>query len=847
LRDGILYQQKPFGNIKHSKLKKMKKSTLQISLILVFFSFCFSSFSQDVNTRKFNPDQPIFFSPKSHDPNFLKSGKLSEKSFYQSKSEWQHIIDTTWGPGDSLSRKLEIFNAYAQKIHDESDVLCFLNMNWDSLYNHYLNQINESTSKGAFSSIMSHFAYDMKDLHTKALDISVQSTPLNPGIPALLIGSYISVEHFGAVTTVLPDSTTLVLRVVPNHPLNLEPGDIILGYEGVPWKKLVGELLDGGLPMMATTGGCKSTDIYENLSGGGLNWHLFSTIDILKYSTGDTLHLSVLPILNLSTPQRVNNEQMAIPNIPFPKFNFGEPVVSDTVVTYGILENTNIGYIFLIRELPTSNADEQFYHAVNALKNTDALIIDMRYNYGGRAFFDEAFEILFNEFHKTVDHAVRCNPTTFDLCPNLDWVDLQIDGKKPDYYDRPIAVLLGPTCVSMGDITAQRLRYHPMVKFFGASSAASLGFATFIENIPDWLLGYSGADMFHVSSPGVYLSRREFPIDYPVWFNKDDVAKGIDPIVEKSLEWINNLAYGHSVTTDKMVYSAGKDTIKTSAIIENPNLHELSARLIFESLDGTVTDSTDTAELNLTGEAKWQAKWKTYDLPENMYWISLKVTDKTDGTTFTNKHVTRITTVPVELSKITFNKISAGNYKVQPGFKNSGKSKVLTNLTIDVTSNDPWIKSISPDSTTLSFLKPGQPRNTESFTLSFDAATFPGYFNLTFNISTDNWTYWVLNTDSLSTGIKPLESIPLALNLEQNYPNPFNLITTINWQLAQNSKVTLKVLDIVGRTVATLVDDQRPQGKYETQFNAATLPQGIYFCQLRAGELMQTRKMILLE
>jgi photosystem II stability/assembly factor-like uncharacterized protein len=80
-----------------------------------------------------------------------------------------------------------------------------------------------------------------------------------------------------------------------------------------------------------------------------------------------------------------------------------------------------------------------------------------------------------------------------------------------------------------------------------------------------------------------------------------------------------------------------------------------------------------------------------------------------------------------------------------------------------------------------------------------------------------------------------------------NYPNPFSSLTTISWQLAQSSKVTLKVLDIVGRTVATLVDEQRPQGKYETQFNAAILPKGIYFYQLKAGEFSQTRKMILLD
>ena len=79
------------------------------------------------------------------------------------------------------------------------------------------------------------------------------------------------------------------------------------------------------------------------------------------------------------------------------------------------------------------------------------------------------------------------------------------------------------------------------------------------------------------------------------------------------------------------------------------------------------------------------------------------------------------------------------------------------------------------------------------------------------------------------------------------YPNPFSSVTTISWQMGKTSRVTLKVLDIVGRTVATLVDEQRPQGKYETRFNAGTLPKGIYFCQLKAGEFTQTRKMILLE
>jgi hypothetical protein len=140
-------------------------------------------------------------------------------------------------------------------------------------------------------------------------------------------------------------------------------------------------------------------------------------------------------------------------------------------------------------------------------------------------------------------------------------------------------------------------------------------------------------------------------------------------------------------------------------------------------------------------------------------------------------------------------------------------------------------------------------RETGIYTVTIDEATFPKYFNLTFNVAMDGWPYWAFDTTIaiVPTGIEQVTLFPVESGLEQNYPNPFNSVTTINWQLAKSSKVTLKVIDIVGRTVATLVDEQRPQGKYETQFNAATLPNGIYFYQLKAGEFKQTRKMILME
>ncbi|MBE0570027.1 MAG: T9SS type A sorting domain-containing protein [Ignavibacteriaceae bacterium] len=84
--------------------------------------------------------------------------------------------------------------------------------------------------------------------------------------------------------------------------------------------------------------------------------------------------------------------------------------------------------------------------------------------------------------------------------------------------------------------------------------------------------------------------------------------------------------------------------------------------------------------------------------------------------------------------------------------------------------------------------------------------------------------------------------------LEQNYPNPFNPSTKISWQSPVSSWQTLKVYDMLGREVATLVDEYRPAGSYEVEFSAKSgLKSGVYFYTLRAGEFVQTKKMILIK
>ena len=83
--------------------------------------------------------------------------------------------------------------------------------------------------------------------------------------------------------------------------------------------------------------------------------------------------------------------------------------------------------------------------------------------------------------------------------------------------------------------------------------------------------------------------------------------------------------------------------------------------------------------------------------------------------------------------------------------------------------------------------------------------------------------------------------------LEQNYPNPFNPITTITYQIPKTSFVTIKVYDVLGNEIATLVNEELEAGKYEIDFIARDLPSGIYFYTFRSGSFAETKKMLLLK
>ncbi|MFH1196634.1 MAG: T9SS type A sorting domain-containing protein [bacterium] len=106
---------------------------------------------------------------------------------------------------------------------------------------------------------------------------------------------------------------------------------------------------------------------------------------------------------------------------------------------------------------------------------------------------------------------------------------------------------------------------------------------------------------------------------------------------------------------------------------------------------------------------------------------------------------------------------------------------------------------------------------------------------------TDLWT-------RTTTGVEGnIETAVNGFYLSQNYPNPFNPNTVISWQMAVGSNVELKIYDILGNEITTLIDEFKSPGEYKINFDASSLSAGVYYYRLITSASQTTRKMVLLK
>lgn len=109
-----------------------------------------------------------------------------------------------------------------------------------------------------------------------------------------------------------------------------------------------------------------------------------------------------------------------------------------------------------------------------------------------------------------------------------------------------------------------------------------------------------------------------------------------------------------------------------------------------------------------------------------------------------------------------------------------------------------------------------------------------------------SWCYFYRVELNTITDVEHEDFIPDKYLLVQNYPNPFNPTTTISWQSPVGSHTKLSVYDVLGSEVATLLDEYKPAGRYEVEFDASNLSSGVYFVKMQAANFEAMKKIVLL-
>lgn len=452
-------------------------------------------------------------------------------------------VDAYWGAGAETSEKLLIFDLAWEELDRRYGAYMNLDVDMEALRSRYRPEISNGVSRGRFVAIMNHLSLAMKDAHTAIMNHSVNwNTRIRIGTPLFVVGAWWADNgQFGAALTPMPDESLLVYKVLPDNVLGLEPGDVIIGYDGMPWRLLYRRLLAAELPIRLqwVWGSTDASMEHCMLMSAGFNWHLFGTIEIKKYGSDEIVSLPT-DILVGQRGTIWGNEQLPVPGVEMPDF------IGADWITYGVIDGTQIGYIYVAswHWEDQYQISEQWYEAIDELMHhheTVGLIVDFRLNQGGYMLeAHHGYSLLFNEEIRQFAFDLRGSPDDhLDMVPHRTFNarHFAIPGDPSTFYDKPIAVLTGPGAVSNGDWESLRIGYHPKVRVFGKPSNGAFTLSDTPNLGSDWFFTKATGSGYLVDGH-VYLAHTGVQPDVEVWLERDDVAAGRDTVVEAAVQWI---------------------------------------------------------------------------------------------------------------------------------------------------------------------------------------------------------------------------------------------------------------------------------------------------------------------
>lgn len=423
----------------------------------------------------------------------------------------------------------------------------------------------------------------------------------------------------------LDDSVAMVYESRPGNVLGLQPGDKILGYNGIPWKELVPLLLNYyNLPMGARVYSTDSATWHRHISAILGNFLMFDEINIERCN-GTLVNFPTTVMTSAYMGDYFCTEQMAVPGVQ--KMTYSDYYTNGKMVTSGVITGTGIGYVALYDCGDPSG--DSLLRAVRTLVEdsaVDGLILDIRTNFGGGLMtYYSTFHYLTNENPHWMGWADRVTPTDryamdpFAAPPTAYW----IGDPYPDVVDKKVALLVGPGAISAGDVMQIMYTHHPNLKMMGKPTAGAFGA---IVSVPLPAAGYYGArqtgDFYRAEENDFYLSHHNFPIDSFVWFDKASVCAGKDKVLETAIKWIKPEL---GIKDIQSMWAAAKVYPNPSQGALNITLQSPVATTVSISLLNVLGTETCSKTATVTmGENKLRVDYSDMNIPAGSYQVVIR-------------------------------------------------------------------------------------------------------------------------------------------------------------------------------------------------------------------------------
>lgn len=321
--------------------------------------------------------------------------------------------------------------------------------------------------------------------------------------------------------------------------------------------------------------------------------------------------------------------------------------------------------------------------------------------------------------------------------------------------------------------------------------------------------------------------------------------------------------YAQNCSINASYLAPGIDTLIVNCEAINPNSHSLELNTIIESFDLSISDTISMYDDGFhndstAGDGLFGNSWSTIPGERN-YRLSITTLSLDSGYYNVLPNAAYFTTIGPLVVDSFFT--STGSFVLNPGdsimialmLKNMGIIASAQNVSSYLTSSSPCVKKIISEGAIYGNINPGEVVTmVGAYTLVMNDSC-PNVNSIRFDVSIagNNYPFW---SDSIFFDFNPVNTIkeskkylPLAHSLKQNYPNPFNPKTTIEFTLPKKEYVKLKIYNLLGQEVATLVNEKLNPGIYKYQWDGEQFSSGLYYYRIKTGEYVKSRKLILMK